>query len=395
MRRTCLAALLALFHTAAGSFGGSPAFAGNSAFTGNAAGGFPEARETLPHESAAAETLRFTPATAPEIRFVGRAARSDDGALSFDWSGAYFSFRFEGTRCAMRAADSKRNYYNVFVDGKPHGKVTAEGPAKTIVLAEGLPHGVHTVLVQKRTEGEQGRTTLFAVGSDGPLLDAPQAPGRHIEFIGDSHTCGYGTEGKSPKEPFTPETENCDLAWGCIIARYFDADYTLIAHSGQGIVRNWGDEKEVSDCTMRERMMRTFDMEETPLWDFAQYRPDIVVIKLGSNDFSEGVAPSEEAFNASYAQALRQIRAAYGDVPVLCVAPAENTTVYGYLQTFLREQQDPALHCTVMTPGITDWGNDMGANFHPNHRGHRKLASAIIPYIATITGWEMPEKVVY
>ena len=164
----------------------------------------------------------------------------------------------------MRAADSKRNYYNVFVDGKPHGKVTAEGPAKTIVLAEGLPHGVHTVLVQKRTEGEQGRTTLFAVGSDGPLLDAPQAPGRHIEFIGDSHTCGYGTEGKSPKEPFTPETENCDLAWGCIIARYFDADYTLIAHSGQGIVRNWGDEKEVSDCTMRERMMRTFDMEETP-----------------------------------------------------------------------------------------------------------------------------------
>ena len=94
-----------------------------------------EARETPPHESAAAETLRFTPATAPEIRFVGRAARSDDGALSFDWSGSYFSFRFEGTRCAMRAADSKRNYYNVFVDGKPHGKVTAEGPAKTIVLA--------------------------------------------------------------------------------------------------------------------------------------------------------------------------------------------------------------------------------------------------------------------
>ena len=56
------------------------------------AAGFSEARETLPHESAAAETHRFTPATAPEIRFVGRAARSDDGALSFDWSGTYFSF---------------------------------------------------------------------------------------------------------------------------------------------------------------------------------------------------------------------------------------------------------------------------------------------------------------
>ena len=356
------------------------------------AAGFSEARETLPHESAAAETLRFTPATAPEIRFVGRAARSDDGALSFDWSGTYFSFRFEGTRCAMRAADSKRNYYNVFVDGKPHGKVTAEGPAKTIVLAEELPHGVHTVLVQKRTEGEQGRTTLFAVGSDGPLLDAPQAPGRHIEFIGDSHTCGYGTEGKSVEEPFTPETENCDLAWGCIIARYFDADYTLIAHSGQGIVRNWGDEKEVSDCTMRERMLRTFDMDPASRWDFRGCTPDIVVIKLGSNDFSTGVTPSEQAFNASYAQALDQLRAAYGEVPVLCVAPSDNTVILRYLENFLRERQDAHLHLTAMLPGITDWDRDMGANYHPNHRGHRKMAMAVIPYIATITGWEMPDR---
>lgn len=49
MRRTYLAALLALFHTAAGSFGGSPAFAGNGAFTGNAARRIPGGRETLPH----------------------------------------------------------------------------------------------------------------------------------------------------------------------------------------------------------------------------------------------------------------------------------------------------------------------------------------------------------
>ena len=211
-------------------------------------------------------------------------------------------------------------------------------------------------------------------------------------FIGDSHTCGYGTEGKSVEEPFTPETENCDLAWGCVIARYFDAEYTLIAHSGQGIVRNWGDEKEVSDCTMRERMLRTFDMDPASRWDFRGCTPDIVVIKLGSNDFSTGVTPSEQAFNASYAQALDQLRAAYGEVPVLCVAPSDNTVILRYLENFLRERQDAHLHLTAMLPGITDWDRDMGANYHPNHRGHRKMAMAVIPYIATITGWEMPDR---
>ena len=333
---------------------------------------------------------RFTPASDPGIRFVGRTVTSDDGSLAFDWSGSYFTFRFEGRRCAMRASDSGRNYYNVFVDGQSRGQVSIAGADTTVVLAEGLPHGPHTVLVQKRTEGEQGRTTLRGIETDGPLLAPTAAPGRHIEFIGDSHTCGYGTEGKSVKEPFTPQTENCNLAWGCIIARCFGADYTLIAHSGQGIVRNWGDEKEVSDCTMRERMLRTFDMDAAPRWDFSGYKPDIVVVKLGSNDFSTGIVPSEKAFNAAYAQLLRQLREAYGPVPVLCVAPSDNTTILGYLETFQREQQDPALHITAMLPGITDWEGDMGANYHPNHRGHRKMAMSVIPYIATITGWEIP-----
>lgn len=312
--------------------------------------------------------------------------------MSFDWSGSHFTFRFEGTRCAMRAADTGRNYYNVFVDGRHTGVAATSGADSTVVLAEGLERGPHTILVQKRTEGEQGRTTLRGVETDGALLPLPAPRTRHIEFIGDSHTCGYGTEGKSVEEPFTPETENCDLAWGCVIARYFDAEYTLIAHSGQGIVRNWGDEKEVSDCTMRERMLRTFDMDPASRWDFRGCTPDIVVIKLGSNDFSTDVTPSEQAFNASYAQALDQLRAAYGEVPVLCVAPSDNTVILRYLENFLRERQDAHLHLTAMLPGITDWDRDMGANYHPNHRGHRKMAMAVIPYIATITGWEMPDR---
>lgn len=336
----------------------------------------------------------FTPASAPEIRFVGRAETLPDGALSFDWSGCYFTFRFEGRACAMRASDSGRNYYNVFIDGHPHGTVAVAGADSTIVLAEGLPHGRHTVLVQKRTEGEQGRTTLRGILTERPLLTAPAAPGRHIEFIGDSHTCGYGTEGKSVKEPFTPQTENCNLAWGCITARCFDADYTLIAHSGQGVARNWGDAKEVSDTTMRERFVRTYDMDPATRWSFKSYRPDIVVIKLGSNDFSTEVVPSREAFNASYARLLDHLRAAYGPVPVLCVSPSDNLTILGYLEIFQRERNDPNLHLTAMLPGITDWDRDMGANFHPNHRGQRKMALSVIPYIATITGWEIPDRTI-
>ena len=336
----------------------------------------------------------FTPADSPEIRFTGRAAKGPGGALSFDWSGSHFTFRFEGTRCAMRAADTGRNYYNVFVDGRHTGVAATSGADSTVVLAEGLERGPHTILVQKRTEGEQGRTTLRGVETDGALLPLPAPRTRHIEFIGDSHTCGYGTEGKSVQEPFTPETENCDLAWGCIVARCFDADYVLTAHSGQGVVRNWGDVKQTSDVTMRQRILRTFDMTDSPRWDFRGYKPDIVVIKLGTNDCSTGITPSEAAFGKAFRELYGALREHYGSVPILYVIPDGAEAFYPYMQSVMAGLEDGDLHCVMHFTGITNQDGDLGAGYHPNHRGHRKFAAAVIPYISTIMGWEMPMEVI-
>ena len=327
--------------------------------------------------------MRFYEARSDKIRFTGRAAENDDGSLSFD-----------GSRCAMRAADTGRNYYNVFVDGRLYGKTTVEGASSCVPLAEGLAPGPHTVTVQKRTEAEQGRTTLYGIEADGALLDLPPAPSRLIEFIGDSHTCGYGTEGKTVSEPFTPETENCDLAWGCIVARCFDADYVLTAHSGQGVVRNWGDVKQTSDVTMRQRILRTFDMTDSPRWDFRGYKPDIVVIKLGTNDCSTGITPSEAAFGKAFRELYGALREHYGSVPILYVIPDGAEAFYPYMQSVMAGLEDGDLHCVMHFTGITNQDGDLGAGYHPNHRGHRKFAAAVIPYISTIMGWEMPMEVI-
>ena len=324
------------------------------------------------------------------VRFVGRAAKNADGSLSFDWWGSHFTFRFDGTNCSMRAADTKRNYYNVFVDGKPYGKVTVEGGASVIRLAEKLHRGPHTITVQKRTEGEQGQTTLYGIETDGKLLTPPPAPARLIEFIGDSHTCGYGTEGLSPREPFTPETENCDLAWACITARYFGADYVLIAHSGQGIVRNWGDPKGASEITMTDRMLRTFDEVADSRWDFRDYKPDIVVIKLGTNDMSGNIVPSEAVFGKAFRRMRDNLREKYGDVPILYVVPQGAEPFYNFARTIIKGLNDKNLHCILQFDEIHNMGADLGAGYHPNYHGQRKIAATVIPYLATITGWDMP-----
>ena len=248
------------------------------------------------------------PAASSEVRYVGRT-QTNGGDVSFDWSGTCFECRFTGGSLAMRVSDTKKNYYNLTVDGRDAGVVTTFGTDSVVVLAEKLGRGEHTVRMQKRTEGEQGRTTIhaFLLDRGRRLLPAAPAPGRHIEFIGNSLTCGYGTEGLSKDEPFKPQTENCNKAYACIIARYFGADYTLIAHSGRGAARNYGDKNATSQNTMADRVANTFDEAAEPAWDFAAspYRPDLVVINLGSNDFSTLPHPSRDEFAAAYTRILQ------------------------------------------------------------------------------------------
>ena len=62
---------------------------------------------------------------------------------------------------------------------------------------------------------------------------------------------------------------------------------TILSHiSGQGVVRNYGYKEKVSPTgTMPVRFNRVYDEKELPVWNFKQWKPDLVVINLGTNDF--------------------------------------------------------------------------------------------------------------
>ena len=194
------------------------------------------------------------------IMYNGRVLKTGSD-VSFDWSGVNLKVKFTGTYLAMRASDSKANYFNVWIDSpfseKADRIIRTSGKDTTIILADNLKRGEHEIIIQKRTEGEQGTVTLHEYTAGGKILQAMPENSRYIEFVGDSYTCGFGTESSDPEDPFTPETENCNLAYAAIISRYFDADYSLVCHSGQGVARNYDDFR--SGYTMVDRYSQVFD----------------------------------------------------------------------------------------------------------------------------------------
>lgn len=47
------------------------------------------------------------------------------------------------------------------------------------------------------------------------------------------------------------------------------------------------------------------------------------------------------------------------------------------------------VHIMALTKSVHNNDSDMGADGHPNYAGHLKKAHAMIPYVSTITGWEL------
>lgn len=351
---------------------------------------------------------RTTPASDPRITFVGRTV-TEGGDVSFDWSGVYARVSFQGNYLALRASDTHRNYYNVWIDHptceEPDKIISTHGKDSLIVLLspeEAAPRdgsrrkasprdASHSVTIQKRTEGEQGRTTFHSFITEGEILRSEGVRDRVIEIVGDSYTCGYGSENSNRTDRFSPVTENCNKSYSNIVTRYFGADCILVAHSGMGIARNYND--NVKGWYMPERYLQTFDMDRESRWNAkGGIRPDITIIYLGTNDFSTSRQPTMDAFVTGYTTLLREIKANYGEAhPILCMASKADYHLGEYIHEVVSRCGMQNVSFGILGDMIHDNDSELGADWHPNYNAHRKISMGMIPYISTMTGWPLTD----
>ena len=331
------------------------------------------------------------------IRILGRTMKNSSGNIHFDWPGVSVKFNFSGSYCALKMDDSGKNFYNVFIDDLPLALHSVYSDT-ILVLAENLPQGKHSLTLTKRTEGNQGLAEFKGVilSGEGSLLSPPESASRKIEFIGNSITCGYGAESETKTEAFKAETENNYKSYAAIIGRAFDAECHMIAHSGQGVVRNYGYADPVSPYTMPDRYRQVLDNKPEPAWNFSDWVPDMVVINLGTNDFSTAPHPQESVFNRAYTNLISFIRANYGSIPVFCiVGPMTDEPCYSYVKKMVEGNRSFLNDKNIYFIGIPPYllvEEDWGA-WHPNYSGHLKMAHHAIPVISAVTGWEVKEGV--
>jgi lysophospholipase L1-like esterase len=201
---------------------------------------------------------------------------------AYSWPSIYFETAFKGDSLIIKF-DDDQNYFQLIVDnGAP---TIIKKPGKLDYQVQNLQAGKHSVRLEKITETQSntGRLLGFYTSEKSKAL-APPKRKRSIEFIGDSFTVGYGNT--SPSQECTNEdvyaTTHSQLAFGPLVAKHFNADYQINASSGFGIVRNYNGSSPDKNLIG----LYPFTLHNNSYIYAGDWKPQVIVIGLGTNDFS-------------------------------------------------------------------------------------------------------------
>lgn len=331
------------------------------------------------------------------IGIMGRHQKGSNGSVTFAASGVEFNFRIYGTRLEATIVDEFRNgnsynWFQVYVNGSYSHRFRTIPGRSDYVLAYQLPKGDHNIVLRKITEGQNGTNTLLRIKADS-LLAYKELRKRKIEFIGDSITCGFGADSTQVAcgQGLWFDQHDASATYAVRLAQKLEAQWMLSAVSGMGMFRNWNSDAPVMPDIYSGVLMEYSDTATK--WDFKLYQPDLVIIALGTNDFSDGGGPEPRAaldrqkFIQSYKGFFTQLSNKYPRAKFLLVASPmlsdeRNDALQAYLQEVSRSFDATKIELYRFKQTYAS-----GCSYHPSSEDHAQMAEELEPVIKKFMGW--------
>ena len=377
----------------------------------------------------------FVPATSPRIKTMGRWIPADNGSLYAGRGGVIASAVFEGTGVQVQMfSDSQGDvWWLKKLDDGPLIRFKAQMGMN--VLYQNLPMGKHTLFMIRDTEGMRGVTILrgfYFIGE--PEIPAPASPAATAPAAGQGNAANKGNAssnhkvvgGKTANGPVAqpvqklprrrsieiigdsvaagafiyPEgdyfqRESGYLAFGPRLARMLHADWSCVASSGEGAVRNNEEKAPYTAKHAEEQIERAFYTQKEPRWSNQMDDPDLVILAYGENDFNDAVhRPSDAYFKEQYKKLILKLRQFRPNSVIFCMTPANTVTSrqsvpgMGGAVAELRAAGDSKVYfIDLNAQGPLLNPSDFLDGVHPLASGHEKIARCLCTHARAVLGW--------
>lgn len=232
-------------------------------------------------------------ATHYAVQYEGRSVKDyATGTVQINFPGSALKTKFTGTQLAINLK-GKGDHFDVLVDGVLSHKIVTNigNETQKFELFKSVEKSAVVIEVVKRTENYDAMIEIISFDHDG-FLEGVWENQPHVLFIGDSISAGFASE--SNKRDCTWDevynTSNARLAFPHQTGYQLDASITQVSLSGLGLIRNWGGNQSFHNVAYyADKSGAVFGNVQ----QFEDKHPDLIVIEVGTNDFSTDPQPHE------------------------------------------------------------------------------------------------------
>lgn len=347
-------------------------------------------------------TERTFPASEEYVKLTGRTAEVD-GIRWLIHSASKIEFKLKGTHASavIRSDDSINGEEEhlariaVYVNGERTLDHIVRQEEETLELFSSDEEKEVEIAILKLSEAAHSIVGIkeIQVTAASDIAPLPEKDIK-IEFIGDSVTCGYGVDDEDPSHDFSTATEDATKTYAYKTAEALNADYSVVAYSGYGIVSGYtadGTKEEtmlvppVYECLGKNNGSAEGILDLSRDWDFRNFLPDEIVINLGTNDATYTLhdAAREEEFITLYVDFLKTVRRDNPDARITASLGVMNDDLYPAVEKavkqYIAETGDENISSLHFTP--QDGSTGYAADGHPTEATHTLAAKTLIEHL--------------
>ncbi|MCQ2959015.1 MAG: GDSL-type esterase/lipase family protein [Bacteroidales bacterium] len=325
------------------------------------------------------------------IHYEGRIS-IDESSVSYLYPGTSFTVDFTGTSLNAKFNGVEAYYWIEIDDQEPFkicsskklNLISKESGVSTYWLAKDLKFGTHTARVTLCSEGIYKNPVFYGFEIDEQAeLSKPAEKSIKFEFIGNSITCGYGTE-VTDRSEFRDSVSNFCHTYSYATAKAFNAEIMVVARSGIGIYRNYGNADHAEGYGSMPDNYEKLWLQSSKKWDFSKYTPDVVFINLGTNDTWEMETFDSTKYDNSFRGLLDKVFSHYPNAKaVLLTGSMMNATAQKAVKQILNKIQTD--YNTLRPESIYRYDftatAGTGADWHPCAAQQAKMAEKLIKYL--------------
>lgn len=323
--------------------------------------------------------------------------------LEFTFTGDTLDITVIGDSTASGSNASSQARIGIFINGERVVDEMINEAEKTISVIKDNGGKATSVKIVKLSESANSVCGIkLPTLADGEKIEAVPEKARRIEFIGDSITCGYGVDDEVKEHHFSTETEDFTKTYAYKAAEKLDAEYSVFAASGYGIISGYsGNGKKVEGQTIPQfynklgfsyQSIKGETQPQNIDYNFT-FQPDVILINLGTNDDTYvGKERTERTpeYRQGYVAFLKQIREKNPDSTIICSLGIMGGSLFKAIEDavaeYTAETNDTNIHTLKFDQQNMDV-DGIAADWHPSEKTHEKASDKLVDKVKEIMNW--------